>query len=178
MIYPISHSKITIANVVAHTHTHTPHFFYRCVLLVRFWTKRGVPVKGSAFNARWAPSTCYVVRRMRVLAVSARPGGGVPRKVRRHLTSVKCVREAPTAILPGLPPRGALGCVRPGSTVTTGTHSVRTAGKAGTSPSRTALYACLAPSRRRPWGRAAPSVSATRGSLAVLQVEEAQERPR
>ena len=113
-----------------------------------------------------------------LISVSARPGGGVPRKARRHLTSAKCVREAPTAILLGLPPRGALGCVRPGSTVTTGTHSVRTAGKAGTSPSRTVLYACLAPSRRRLWGRAAPSVSATRGSLAVLQVEEAQERPR
>ena len=112
-----------------------------------------------------------------LISVSARRGGGVPRKVRRHLTSVKCVREVRSVILPGLPPRGALGCVRPGSTVTTATHNVRTAGKAGTSPSRTVLYACLAPSRRRPWGRAAPSVSATKGSLAVLQVEEAQERP-
>ena len=67
------HYKIKIANVVTHTHTYSPllppsFIFYRCALPVLFWTKRGVSAKNSAFNARWAPSTRYGVRRMRVLA--------------------------------------------------------------------------------------------------------------
>ena len=85
-----------------------------------------------------------------LISVSARPDGGVPRKVRRHLTHAAYAVEVLSAT-PQAPSRhGAPGCAHLGSTATTGTHGVWSAGRANSKPSRTVRAACPARNARPP----------------------------
>ena len=114
-------------------------------------------------------------------SVSARPGGGVPRKVRWHLTHAISAVEAHSATLQAPSRHCARGCAHLGSTATTGTHGVWSAVRENSKPSRTAHDVCPVPPRQRPWWRVARRACARSGSstkrASASQVAEAQVQP-